>query len=44
LEQIKARGYVEQFAGHDVYLVGVEFSSKERNITQFVWERQGRAV
>jgi hypothetical protein len=44
LEQIKARGYVEQFAGHDVYLVGVEFSSKERNITQFVWERQGRDV
>jgi hypothetical protein len=24
--------------------VGVEFSSKERNITQFVWERQGETV
>jgi Holliday junction resolvase-like predicted endonuclease len=38
LEQIKAKGYAEQFAGQEVYLVGVEFSSKERNITQFVWE------
>jgi Holliday junction resolvase-like predicted endonuclease len=41
LEQIQTKGYAEQFAGHEVYLVGVEFSSKERNITQFVWERQG---
>jgi hypothetical protein len=38
LDQIKAKGYAEQFAGQEVYLVGVEFSSKERNITQFVWE------
>jgi hypothetical protein len=38
LEQINAKGYAEQFAGQEVYLVGVEFSSKERNITQFVWE------
>jgi hypothetical protein len=38
LEQITAKGYAEQFAGQEVYLVGVEFSSKERNITQFVWE------
>jgi hypothetical protein len=38
LEQIKTKGYAEQFAGQEVYLVGVEFSSKERNITQFVWE------
>jgi Holliday junction resolvase-like predicted endonuclease len=38
LEQIKKKGYANQFAGQEVYLVGVEFSSKERNITQFVWE------
>jgi len=39
LEQIKAKGYVEQFQGQEVYLIGVEFSSQERNITQFVWEK-----
>ncbi len=36
LEQIKARGYHEQFKGREIYLIGVEFSSEERNITQFV--------
>ena len=41
LEQIKTKGYMAQFAGREVYLVGVEFSSKERNISQFVWERGG---
>ena len=40
LEQLKAKGYVEQFKGRETYLIGVEFSSEERNITQFVWERQ----
>ena len=39
LEQIKAKSYIEQFAGQEVYLLGVEFSSQARNITQFVWER-----
>ncbi|MFO7883705.1 MAG: AAA family ATPase [Desulfobacteraceae bacterium] len=39
LEQIKARGYAEQFAGENVTLVGVEFSSEQRNVTQFVWEK-----
>ena len=32
LEQIKAKGYAEQFAGEDLYLIGVEFSSQKRNI------------
>ena len=41
LEQIKAKGYHEQFKGRETYLIGVEFSSQERNITQFVWERHG---
>lgn len=40
LDQIKAKGYAEQFAGQEVYLVGVEFSSRERNITRFDWERR----
>lgn len=38
LKQIKQKGYAEKFAGKDVYLVGVEFSSLERNITHFEWE------
>jgi hypothetical protein len=38
LEQIKARGYAEKFAGQEVYLIGVEFSSQERNIVGFEWE------
>jgi hypothetical protein len=40
LEQIREKGYAERFTGQEVYLVGVEFSSEERNITQFVWERK----
>ncbi|MCF8105316.1 MAG: ATP-binding protein [Desulfohalobiaceae bacterium] len=38
LEQIKARGYAEKFAGQEVYLIGVEFSSEKRNIVGFEWE------
>jgi Holliday junction resolvase-like predicted endonuclease len=41
LEQIKAKGYGEQFAGQEVYLIGVEFSSKERNVVRFEWEKGG---
>jgi hypothetical protein len=39
LDQIKAKGYGEQFAGQEVYLVGVEFSSEEKNVVLFEWER-----
>ncbi len=39
LEQIKAKGYAEKFAGQEVYLIGVEFSSQERNVLGFEWER-----
>jgi Holliday junction resolvase-like predicted endonuclease len=39
LEQIKSRGYAEQFKSREVYLVGVEFSSEQRNIVRFVWEK-----
>jgi hypothetical protein len=42
LEQIKTKGYAEQFAGQEVYLIGVEFSSEEQNIVRFEWERQGQ--
>ncbi|MDZ7758851.1 MAG: AAA family ATPase [Desulfovermiculus sp.] len=39
LEQIKAKGYADKFAGQEVYLIGVEFSSEERNVVGFEWER-----
>ncbi len=38
IEQIKARGYADKYAGQEVYLVGVEFSSQERNVVGFEWE------
>lgn len=41
LEQIKAKGYTEQFANREVYLIGVEFSSEKRNIESFEWEKAG---
>jgi len=41
LEQIKAKGYTEQFAGQETYLIGVEFSSEKRNIENFDWEKAG---
>jgi hypothetical protein len=34
------KGYAEQFAGQEVYLVGVEFSSRERNVVWFEWEKR----
>jgi hypothetical protein len=39
LEQIKAKGYSEKFAGQEVYLIGVEFSSAQRNVVGFAWQR-----
>lgn len=39
LEQIKAKGYADRFADREVYLIGVEFSKEQRNITRFEWER-----
>ena len=41
LEQIKTKGYGEQFTGDEVYLLGVEFSSQKRNIETFEWEKAG---
>ncbi|WP_456386723.1 ATP-binding protein [Desulfolithobacter sp.] len=41
LEQIRQRGYHEKYHGEDrvVYLIGISFDSKEKNITDFEWER-----
>ncbi|MGM0611122.1 MAG: PD-(D/E)XK nuclease domain-containing protein [Thermodesulfobacteriota bacterium] len=41
LERIKSKGYAEQFAGREIYLIGVEFSSEKRNIESFEWEKAG---
>ncbi|WP_045216606.1 ATP-binding protein [Desulfonatronovibrio magnus] len=38
IEQIKDRGYADKYVGQEVYLIGVEFSSKERNVVGFEWE------
>ncbi len=40
LAQIKERGYHEKFldSGKTIYLVGINFDSKEKNITDFAWE------
>ena len=39
LSQIKTKGYAQKFDGQEVYLIGVEFSSQERNIVGFEWEQ-----
>ncbi|MFP4049457.1 MAG: AAA family ATPase [Desulfovermiculus sp.] len=39
LAQLKSKGYAEKFSGQEVYLIGVEFSSQERNVVGFEWER-----
>jgi len=39
LAQIKERGYHEKFADSECYLIGIEFSREDRNITAFAWEQ-----
>ncbi|MFH1097726.1 MAG: ATP-binding protein [Candidatus Desantisbacteria bacterium] len=41
LEQIKNRKYYEKYLNSDkeIYLIGIEFSKAERNITRFDWEK-----
>ncbi len=43
LTQIKARGYVEKYQAHGkkIILIGMGFSSEEKNVTEFVWEENG---
>ena len=40
LTQIKEKRYFEKYQEFDeIYLVGIEFCKKERNVCGFVWER-----
>jgi len=39
LKQIKAKKYHEKYLEKDIYLIGIEFSSEDRNIVNFEWER-----
>ena len=39
LSQIKAKRYHEKYSENDIYLIGIEFSSEDRNIVNFEWER-----
>ncbi|ADR19971.1 ATP-binding protein [Calditerrivibrio nitroreducens] len=44
LSQIKQKNYAQKYMdrGKDIYLVGIEFSSSERNIVNFEWEKLER--
>ncbi|MBN2646013.1 MAG: PD-(D/E)XK nuclease domain-containing protein [Desulfuromonadaceae bacterium] len=41
LQQIKQRNYQQKYLGQgkDIYLIGIDFDSAERNISCFGWER-----
>ena len=41
LEQIKGKRYWEAYGdkAHEVYLIGAEFSKRERNLVNFQWEK-----
>ncbi len=41
LEQIKEKEYYKKYLNScdEIYIIGVEFDSKERNITRFEWEK-----
>ncbi len=41
LQQIKSRGYSEKYADKNksIYLIGMTFSKKDRNISAFEWEK-----
>ncbi len=41
LEQIKQKNYQQKYLdkGANIYLIGIDFSSAEKNITDFAWER-----
>ena len=44
LAQIKEKRYYEKYTDREhceIYLIGVEFSAEERNISRFEWERYG---
>ena len=41
LSQLKEKGYAEKYKNkcREIYLIGVEFSKKEKNIVNFEWEK-----
>ena len=39
LDQIKQKKYPEKYQGKETWLIGIEFSKKDRNITRFEWEK-----
>jgi hypothetical protein len=40
LQQINDKRYHEKYSDHkDIYLIGIEFSKKDRNITRYEWEK-----
>jgi hypothetical protein len=41
LAQIKEKEYATKYLNHnkDIYLIGIEFDTKEKNISGFEWER-----
>ena len=41
LKQIKDKRYYEKYMGkyQEIYLIGIEFSKKDKNIVGFEWER-----
>ena len=41
LKQIKEKKYYEKYIGkyQDIYLIGIEFSKKDKNIVSFEWEK-----
>jgi len=41
LEQIKSKNYHEKYRAdfNEIYIVGVEFNSNERNLVEYIWER-----
>ncbi len=43
LEQIKEKKYAEKYQGQgkEIWLIGVEFSRAERNVTRLEWEQDG---
>ena len=39
LNQIKQKKYYEKHNGKKIFLIGIEFSKQDRNITRFEWEK-----
>ncbi|OQY41123.1 MAG: hypothetical protein B6229_00005 [Spirochaetaceae bacterium 4572_7] len=46
IKQIKERKYYEKYLsdGIDIYMVGINFDSEDRNISEFKWEKVKIAI